>query len=249
MKKTAKKFSLGVKIASILTCVVIAAAGFASWLIISPAESAEKNGSFTVYTVETSGVTITVNPEISTVIFGKSADTFDTPWLVATDVAVEVLTAKFNVTIASGNESAHLNSVADEIKVSFNIKDNAKTAFLAAMDANYIAAPKLSIVGEENANATYANGEISVTVAAEDVATQSFTVTVEFGWGSATDGLNPFKYYNEKTVTVDLANKANALLTAVNNINSYLDGLGEEDDKTAFVIKVETVTNEPEATE
>lgn len=243
MKKTAKKFSLGVKIASILTCVVIAAAGFASWLIISPAEASEENGSFTVYAVDTADVTITVTPVVSTIIFGKTAADFDNPWLIAgEDIGGEVLTAEFTVEVATGNESALLNSVADKIKVTFNIKDSAKTAFLAAM-GSYVAAPKLSLDGGAT-SVTYVDGEISATVDAAEAATQTFTITVEFGWGTTTGGQNPFDYYNGKTVTSGLANEANDLLTAVNNINSYLEGLGEEDDKTAFTIKVETVSEE-----
>ena len=54
--------SLGVKIASILTCLALTAVGFASWLILKPAEEKTASGSFTVYSVEDNNIEITVSP-------------------------------------------------------------------------------------------------------------------------------------------------------------------------------------------
>ena len=61
MKKTRKiKFTLGMKIASILCCVALVSVGFASWWIVNyPATTAVEAGSFTVYSVDTKNVKIT----------------------------------------------------------------------------------------------------------------------------------------------------------------------------------------------
>lgn len=238
MKKTNKKFSLGMKIASALTCLVITAVGFASWLVIKPAEAATDNGSFTVYAVETQGVTITVTkPDSVTnnIVFGKGETTNAHPWLVAQNVDDEAMTATFNVTVSTGTDtSILLNSVADEIKVTFDVKDDIATNFDAAI-GEYLAAPTVTLSAGATGSATYAtNGNAVVSVDAPASNTMSFTVTVTFGWGTKTNGQNPYTFFN--AITSPTADN----ITAAENMLEAIAAIGTDTIAEAFSLKVET---------
>lgn len=252
MKKTAKKFSLGVKIASILTCVVIAAAGFASWLIISPAEASEENGSFTVYDIETQDISIAVTPvedatSSTKIVFGKTETTNALPWLQATDVASDALFVKFDVTVSSDG-SALLNSVAKNIKVTFDVSDTVSANFDTAINTNCIAAPTLTLKanGEaiENGSGSYAvkdgesGGFVSLNIPAPAATSISFTVEVQFGWGSLSGNTNPYEYFNG--LEADDTNIANAT-TVLTNVAAITGQDGTALDK-AFTLTVETVS-------
>ena len=120
MKKTTKKLSLGMKIASVLACLAIVSVGFASWWIVKPPETKTANGSFTVYAVSTKNVTIseptftTVKLDLdgvltdmssSNIIFGKKAFSQNAGtnynWLHAgKEIYDENLTATMNFTVS-----------------------------------------------------------------------------------------------------------------------------------------------------
>ena len=234
MKKTAKRFSLGVKIASILTCLVITAVGFASWLVVKPVEATDNQGSFTVYAVDSVDVELTITPVVSTVVFGKTDSSYNDPWVVAEGVANQVLTASFKVDVAAiGSDGLKINSVVDKIKVSFDIKDVVEEKFHAAI-GRYIAAPKVTVNGGTSYQA-YNNGVVELEVAAANASTQTFNVDIVFGWGSITGGENPYDYYNGQTATTELADEAEDFLKNIYLINSALTG----EDRTAFTLVVD----------
>ena len=52
MKQRKGKFTLGMKIASILSCIALVSVGFASWWIIRLPSPETKGGSFEVYSVD-----------------------------------------------------------------------------------------------------------------------------------------------------------------------------------------------------
>ena len=246
MKKTTKRFSLGMKIASILTCLVVTAVGFASWIVVRPADAATESGSFTVYEVETQGVSITVTPTASDIIFGKTTTTNAHPWLTAKDVADEALTATFSVTVTTtGNDEIMLNSVASQIKVTFDIAEAMSASFDSAISSTYLAAPTVTLKGGATGTETYAvaNGEAgglaSVSFDAPEAKEVTFTVEVVFGWGEYTENTNPYAYFNAREATSENIGKAETVLGAVYGVTGFT---GKTD--SAFSLKVETVVND-----
>lgn len=194
-----RRFSLGVKIASILSCLALTAVGFASWLIIKPTAPVERFGAFEVYTVEENDVVITVAPaegSVPNIVWGKATTTNANPWLVAgADVQNQSLSATFTVTVTSTNsgESAAMNldDILSAINVEFKFAD--ATDYSAALAAGYVAAPTVK-VSENNAKTWSASNSVTDSVApTADVTTMTFDVVVTFAWG--TNG-NPYTYYN-----------------------------------------------------
>ena len=63
MKQKKFKFSLGFKIATILSCLALVSTGFASWWIVSIRNdnNGRQEGSFTVYAVEEKEVEVTID--------------------------------------------------------------------------------------------------------------------------------------------------------------------------------------------
>ena len=200
MTSRTRKFSLGVKIASILTCVALTAVGFAAWLIIKPADPGTAEGSFTVYAVEENNVTITVAAKAgsnSTIVWGKpsAAITNTNPWLVAgADVTTENLSCTFTVTVTSTNaESAAMNldDILSTINVDFKFED--ATNYSAALAGGYVSAPTIKI--KEQTAKSWTSNSASDTIAPDaDVTEMSFDVVVTFAWGA--NG-NPYKYFND----------------------------------------------------
>ena len=240
MKQRKFKFSLGIKIASILSCLALVSIGFASWWVISINKpAAASTGSFTVYEVEEKNVNITVDGTNgwtgAEIIFGKSTKTpATTPtWLLANDPNMKnqslSATLKFNVKTDKAEDKIgdFVNKVTvtfdlskEEVAVPEAIDADKKMTFAElfkyAMDQGYIAAPKISgTYGESGTiSAVSYNGE-AVTVEITDLGVQTVDVTVnfEFGWGSMTqkDGANQNPFDYFNTVEYNTANKNNAL--------------------------------------
>jgi len=219
------KTSLGIKIASIVACLALTAVGFASWLIIKPAEPVETTGSFEVYTVEDNDVTITlVSSENTAIKFGKPASSsVNNPWLYAgTDVQNEVLTATFNVKVESkaGSEAGvDLAEILSNFVVDFEIVDNAGNAYAAATTNGYIGHTTVKIDG---ASAAADAMEVTTKKAFdENKASQDFVVTVEFSWGGdftkteETTPSNPYDYFNSFAYSTEKATEADAALSGI----------------------------------
>ena len=223
MKSATKRFSLGIKIASILTCLVVAAVGFASWLIVKPAAPVTESGSFTVNEVETVNVQLSVTPVKSAIVFGKPATLNKTnPWLRASDdMAAEALTAQFDVTVDTTKDNVLITSTADKFDVTFNVKEAFAEVFNGAI-GEYIAAPVVNIKSGDTvvATATYNKAATTVSIAASDAKTQTFTVEIVFDWGTITGGANPYEYFNDLAATDENVTKANTFLTKIYEITS-----------------------------
>ena len=215
MKHRKTKLSLGLKIASILSCVAILSAGFAAWCIVQTPSKLLENGSFTVYTVTQKEITVT-NASITpaTIVFGKpTSTTTSTTWLVAKDesgapMATDVLTATltFTVGIKDDTETA-LNELVDDITITFAPNDATKTNFNTAItgvkvndiDKSYIAAPTITGDGITSVSAyNTTDSNLVVSIPAANTNTMTVTATITFDWGTLTGGDNPFDYYNTK---------------------------------------------------
>ena len=203
-KSKSAKFSLAIKIASILTCVSVMAVGFASWLILKPAETVgDQSGSFTVYNVGEAQFTYSdltwTNSEI---VFGRPAgDTF-TGWLRPVDLEnmkVQSLTATLTFTLDTGNDNVNLDDLEEKVYVTFAPNEASKTAFDAAVDATYITAAVAGTAGETAIDSVAYDSETGmVTVEIDTVEARTLAVTINFnfGWGEKFDNKNPYVYYN-----------------------------------------------------
>ena len=219
MTSKSNKFSLGVKIASVLSCLALTAVGFASWLVIKPADPVERMGAFEVYTVDENNITIAVTPaegSVPAIVWGKDGEP-ESEWLLANGVADQSLSATFNVTVtssATGEATAmNLDDIISGIKVDFAFAD--KTAYSAALAAGYVAAPTIKLASRNAvtwsgaADANLATDTIAPTA---DVTTMTFQVVVTFAWGA--NG-NPYTYYNGLEWTKENAEAAVACLEAI----------------------------------
>lgn len=236
--KTKKKFSLGVKIASILSCVAVLSVGFASWLIVNvPDPEVSEVGSFEVYEVVDNSVTLTYDwgndgaedkdaegayttaaTNAAQIIFGKpnsEATGYQAPansWLQAgDDVQNEKLTAQVKVTIG------HYDQLQN-----FEV-----TLASAAYDGlgNLVATPTVNYknaAGTANAD-TDGNGKLSLAELSADGVKGTVVVEFVFGWGSAftpagenQTPVNPFLFYNNQEYSATIASDANTKLTSIN---------------------------------
>ncbi|MBQ8879747.1 MAG: hypothetical protein IJY69_02765 [Clostridia bacterium] len=230
MKTTKRKFSLGVKIASILSCVAVLSVGFASWLIVNvPTETNDTIGSFEVYEVVDNSVTLSYDwgadgaadkdgegnytddaTTAAKIIFGKPASGSATnSWLTAgADVQNEQLVSKVKVTV--GNYA----NLTD-----FTVTLAAPTAYTDL--GNKVATPAvryLNAAGTADAD-TDGDGKLSKTELDADGVKGTVVVELVFGWGAyftqGGDIVNPFFFYNNQTYSAALAADASATLGAI----------------------------------
>ncbi len=223
--KTKKKFSLGVKIASILSCVAVLSVGFASWLIVNvPTETNNQIGSFEVYEVVDNSVALTYDwgndgvddkdgdgaytsaaTAAAKITFGKPSGATNAGWLQAgNDVQNEKLTATVKVTIDNFTQLQ-----------SFSVTLTPPTISSTLITSS---------VSYKNAQGTSVDTNSDGALNATELAAVNGVVVVEltFAWGSAftpADAqapVNPFTYYNGQTYSADLATEANTNLTAIN---------------------------------
>lgn len=206
MKATRKsRFSLGMKIACILSCLTLFTMGFASWWIVKIENAPVQNGSFAVYDVSEKEVKVEVSSLEGAIVFGTPTEAVTSKWLIADSIATEDLTATLVFTVKTDG-SVKLNQLLS--KVSVNMATN--TALNAAL-GTYVTAPVISgsyvvtdaegtatgtDVSITNATYTAANGA-AVEFDAPDAAYIKVTLNVTFDWGTAFGGMNPYKYYNQ----------------------------------------------------
>ena len=227
MKATIKsKFSLGMKLVGILSCLAILSVGFAAWWIIEFPEPEEyESGSFTVYAVdekniEFSAITIHGNADI---VFGAPEDNSTEGWLGYTGVAQENLTAILKFTVSINDTTENLAKYLDGVKVDFDAGDA-----IAAVDEKYVAAPKAfyQIGGMAEGSWVALPDTGVIPVPADDVV--DVYLKFDFGWGSATNGENPYNYFNTRTIdevheSVSGKNNkevAKEMLYAINGLNN-----------------------------
>lgn len=207
MKQRKFKFSLGMKIASILSCIALVSVGFASWWIVQmPDPVTYENGSFTVYTVDTKNVRIENfkvkdNTEAS-IIFGRTSGVTER-WLLSDSDDKEQnlkVTFTFDVNLydnykegASDNkltEGGNLSKFVGNIKLNF--APTVKTNLDAAIKAKYITAPVITYsYGSKTGNITYnpdaTENTLDIDMSGATSNTQAVTLTIEFKWGETFD--------------------------------------------------------------
>ena len=81
LKRKNRKLALGVKIASLLSCVAIASVGFAGWIIVGNPSVDVSSGTLNAYTVSESGLTLTKATDATeNIVFGKADIPFRRAW-------------------------------------------------------------------------------------------------------------------------------------------------------------------------
>ena len=229
--KTKRKVSLGIKIASILTCVALLSVGFASWLILQPVQNATETGSFTVYTVEENNIRITATPvdaNDTTIVFGKE-DNVTENWLVAsnydgTAVENDNLATEFTVEYTSSN--LNLAEVVDNLVFTMEVP----SAYTTAVTAGAVANPVLSYTYQvyDDSSSAYGTAQtgsgvsgLTITQALTDIEAKKvkLNVTITFDWGTTTGGENPYKYYNSLDYSTPNSLAAKTLLQSVYGLN------------------------------
>lgn len=207
---------------SLLACLSLIGVGFAAW-VISSTNSVEETGSITVDTVSDERYTVAlVNPaqELDDIYYGWDKQAVDgsiTPWLINDEnTKAENLSVSFNITVTAGTElvkagdgtwkTAWENAI--NITDALTIAGDGKTAYDAAVEAKAIIATGVSIDFVEGSS----NGK-----------TATYTVTIKAGWGDVfkvgDTNVNPYKYYNDGTKTVDGA----TTVSGVDSIKTWGD--------------------------
>lgn len=212
MKQKRKlKFSLGMKIASLLACIAVVSVGFASWWILKPIEPKELAdvGSFEVYGANIKGITISfaeadvTNPEI---IFGRKANHTPTytwlTWDQANPVKDEQLTSTFDFKVAADTAGDNIDELIENVVITLT-PSNASN-FASAVNDGYIV-PTLKY---GTYTADLANGVFTLTIPKEafaDVNSKDFeNVTFSFTWGSKFGTNNPYEYYGGMKADADI---------------------------------------------
>lgn len=204
-----KKFLL--PILSVCMVVALVSVGFAAWLITGN-DATEGRGQFVTYDVQNNYFSVTAHAKDTTKItFGKDGSPSD-PWLTVTDVADQVLTKKFTITItpevpfAEGRDvSTLLGTDVVKVKLSGLAKNETATTegttaklYADAVYNGILGNPSIesgsikSTTGDLTAGVEISLPATSFAVQADDK-TATAEVTVTFAWGS--NG-NPYTYYN-----------------------------------------------------
>ena len=268
MKKTTKKLSLGMKIASILACLAIVSVGFASWWIIQyPETDTITEGSFEVYKVETKkitfeNVTFIDGAEITygytdadTTYNWLGADKFVDAEKTPNGVKPEKLSSTLQFTVQLDDENGNIDEYINTVKVDFD----AGAAYETAMSANaelgnvvavgtptvqYRFTAEESFTNEQWKNApaytTENNTSITFTPPTDCGAKLLVQVKITFAWGGTTGGENPYEYYNNIQYSDGKALEAANFINAVKTLNAQ--------QAQAYKITISTDPGRPEAT-
>ena len=131
-----------------------------------------------------------------------NGSTFATPWLSASAPieAVDKLTLKYDVTV-TGHAGLNVSATAKIVD-----KDNGEFSTLIDPDHIIGALPT-------NINVTLTDKKKN--------GTYTGTIEATFTWGSAFGNQNPYVYYNSKTYTKDLADKASENIAKLATITNY----------------------------
>ena len=245
MKKTTKKLSLGMKIASVLACLAIVSVGFASWWIVNyPKPVEHTDGSFEVYAVQTKNIyfkDIAWGDENDAatnamIIFGHSNTTHDTKgWFGYGDgVQPQDLSAELEFTLTVNGETN--DAIKDYInKVYVDFTPETVNTFKSLITSQYIAAPTLSysLDGGNTWSAPVAyggtetdagTGTMTFEILTTNMTTSSQAIKVKFtfDWGehfndtTTGNNLNPFDFYYGKAYD-DYKDDAATVMAAIND--------------------------------
>lgn len=232
----------GILLASaILGSVAIVSTGFAAWVITSPSTSTTAQGNIQVETVTDNRVAFKVEftKELesdsavdNTVTFGSSTiKSNDTSWLSNPDGTPEDLSVSFKVTAQnSEGENLPISGTLELTKVELGTvnkagDDDVFTAMTDFETANKYQTQTLIVLPTTGVDYTFSNS-----------ATLSSAIELQFAWGTAFAGYNPYVYYNSFKLT-DIDTNADddvhtyvykSTLEGVNNTYADFDTMANE---------------------
>lgn len=213
---------------SILACLALIGVGFASWIISADAIK-EAEGNIIVDTV--ADKTYVVSGEWlankSSIIFGAPAtmNNTESTWLTnnSTDKK-ENLTVTYQLTVKYGDNTP-ATGIKDKITALVVAPENA--SYTAAVNGRLIIAPKNATV-EETAEGS-----------------GIYNITVTYKWGKhfadsadATEGVNPYTYYNAKTATDKLSGTET---TYMQDAKTSLETLSKIEASVKFTLNITVV--------
>lgn len=212
---------------SILACLALIGVGFASWII--SANAADKaEGSFIVDTVTDKTYKVEgawLNSQ-SKITFGAPATmNAENPWLTNnSEGKTENLTVTYQLTVKYGDNTP-ATGIKDKITALVVAPENA--SYTAAVNGKLIIAPTNATVEE--------TGE----------GTGVYNITVTYQWGKhfadsadATEGVNPYTYYNEKKATDKLNGSTT---TYMQDAKTSLDTLSKIEATVKFTLNITVV--------
>ena len=221
MKQRKFKFSLGMKIASILSCIALVSVGFASWWIVQLPQTTTKHGSFEVYEVETKQIKFNdikfVNEagaaDDANITFGYPSATVQDPWVGydSTKMAAEDLEAimQFTVALSSSTQNDKISNYMSKVNIDLTIPDAYKDRIVnTSAKTGYVAVPVISYRLGTSGNWTSTTPDVdgakySIQIDAPQNESQIVQVKFEFGWsyyysenGDTVITKNPYTYFN-----------------------------------------------------
>lgn len=206
------------------TLVLSAGVGFAAWTINAKNTETGK-ADITISadgTVNDNRIKLSdasgFEEQFSSISFGAGTIAEKTPWLIGSTDSKEQLTLKYNVVVTGGENlkvKVSKAEVIDENKeqkfTNLTGKDNTKKIFGALPSTTNI-----YLSEEQTSKGTYKG-----------------TIELEFTWGEAFGGVNPYTYYNNQDFSDPLADEAKENIGKLKDVENYT-GL-----KLSFSVAVE----------
>ncbi len=212
---------------SILACLALIGVGFASWIISADAIK-EAEGNIIVDTVADKTYVVSGSwlDDKSSITFGAPATmNAHNPWLTNdSEGKTENLTVTYQLTVKYGDNTP-ATGIKDKITALVVAPENA--SYTAAVNGGLIIAPKNATV-EETAEGS-----------------GIYNITVTYKWGKhfadsadATEGVNPYTYYNTKTATDKLSGTET---TYMQDAKTSLETLSKIEASVKFTLNITVV--------
>lgn len=225
MKKSKKLIML---VGMLFGSVALVSAGFAAWVIGAQDQEKSVSGNIKADAVTEAslGLTAEITPEPTNIVFGWKEEGTTYHWLTNNggENTKENLSAEINIKVTN-------KTALEKIELTFAAGGNNSANWATAVSENLVTTPVFKY-GDDYSTTYSAKTGIPANDGAWKDGT-SLKVKVEFGWGSAFEGKNPMKFFNDKPEET-AKDDANTKLTRLNSL------LGEDQEVT-FVVTVKAV--------
>lgn len=212
---------------SILACLALIGVGFASWIISADAIK-EAEGNIIVDTVADKTYVVSGSwlDDKSSITFGAPATmNAHNPWLTNdSEGKTENLTVTYQLTVKYGDNTP-----------ATGIKDKITAIVVAPENASYTAAVNGGLI------IAHKNATVEETAEGSGI----YNITVTYKWGKhfadsadATEGVNPYTYYNTKTATDKLSGTET---TYMQDAKTSLETLSKIEASVKFTLNITVV--------
>ena len=237
-KKT--KFSLGMKIVTLLTVITMASVGFAAWVITAPVAETYAEGTIMVDSVTDESVKVDKKwvkydsegnkfvdlGDDPVIYYGAPNETISGAWLTNNSAEKENLVAYLSITVTNKSKAPVSATVKlDGIKGSDDDQTEdvderiniGNSALADAISAGSIGIPQIYQVSADNAaiDEPKAYTEELTLSSVNAGATATFIIKVEFTWGEDFGNINAYTHFNTGGYSEAKHSQANECLTAL----------------------------------